>query len=419
MKKLFLIPLCLIFIVACNNEGPEGPDNLQEPNIGAYDNYSYSSLTPEQQKDKLAEESDAILSNLNDLPNADGIKVLKSFFELLDISAPELEDVLNYDSNAGIIAIEVKDMNGEFTWNTATESWTKKVLSNKIVFNFPVEKSTSNNGKVEITGTGSGAWVDDDDDEKFELPKNAKFVAFLSNREVANVEIKATDPNTDNIAKDASVKVLLGNYVISADAKKGADSKVGSTFSFKAGNNVILDAVLSSTIDWEYIYEYERYVGYDNEKWESIYETAMDTTIMLDYQSAEVNIGTNLAIVGYANVKAINNRLDEIYEKYEKTYGYDSWNWTDAVKEAKVKEEAAAYNANMKMSLVSKKDEYKIAAVKFGYTYEIDNYDGRKNYYEEPIFVFNDETEASVETFFGSGFNRVIEAWEDFFMGFE
>ena len=404
MKKLFLIPLCLLFIVACKN-GPS-PDR---PDIDAYNNYPYSSLTVEQQKDKLADESDAILKNLKDLPNADGVKVLKSFFNLLEQSTPEMEEVLDYDKNKNII--NVKDMNGEFTWNAATESWSKKALSNKVVFNFPVNNSTSNNGKVEITGTGSGK-QENVDGGKIELPKDAKFTAFLSNKEVASIEVKATDPNIDNIAKDASVKVALGNYVISTSAKKDTDSKVSSTFSFKSGSNVILDAILSSTIDWEYIYEYERYMGYDYETWESIYETVKDTTIMLDYQVAELNIGNNLAIVGYVNVKEMNKKLDEIYEKY------DNLPWNEVNREAETKEKVAVYNANMKMTLVSKKDKCKIATLKFICVTEIDDYDGYKYFYMEPVFVFNDKTEVSAETFFSTGFNKVIGAWMDFLESF-
>ena len=490
MKKLFLIPLCLLFIAACDNKSPNDPNNPDDPNVGVYDDYPYSSLTVEEQKDKLAAESDVILANLNNLPNANGIKVLKSFYELLDISAPELEDVLDYDKSTNIV--DVKDMNGEFTWNAATKSWNKSALSNKVIFNFPVENSTTNNGKVEITGTGSGKWERIDDDETIELPKDAKFVAFLSNSEVANIEIKATDLNVDNIAKDASIKIALGNYVISATAQQEADSKVSSTFSFKAGNNIILDAVLSSTIDWEYIYEYESYQGgyWDNEKqeWVDEYRTVKDTTIMLDYQSAEVNIGSNLAIVGYIDSKKFSAEMDNIDEDFQEKwneinskyiehnntlysqtytaidalrekYHPDYWNnpqydleyealinnhdkrvveirkqelAEEAVlrKETSIKE-AAVYNKHTEVSLISKTDKYKIASVKWSYVEEKHDeyvwgyYYGNQypvestSYYTGLILVFNDETEASAETFFGSGFDRVINAWEDFFMSFE
>ena len=414
MKKLFLIPLCLIFIVACKKDDPDGP------NINQYDKYSYSTLSTEQQKDKLAAESDAILSSLSSLPNEAGIKVLGSFFNLLGQSYLDISDVLDFDEDTYII--DVKDMNGEFTWNTATESWDKKALSGKIIFNFPVEKSATNNGKVEITGTGSGTkgnpYNNDPELRQLELPKDMKLVASLSSKEVANFEIKAKDPNYNDIAKDASAKITLGNYVISANAKQEKNSKVGSTFCFKNGNSVIIDALLSSTIDWEYIYEYKEYTGYwDDEAWEWIeeYEMVKDTTIVLDYQSAEVNIGANLAMVGYVNVKELNSQLGKIYDKYDKLPS------TDANIEAYVKEEAAAYDANINMTLVSKKDKYKIATVKFGYYFnvEVDDY-GKSYYYNvEPILVFNDKTEVSAETFFGKGFDKVIEAWMNFFMSFE
>ena len=403
MKKLFLIPLCVILIVACKKE-------TFDPNLGEYDKYSYSSLSTEQQKDKLAAESDAILSSLNGLQNEDGIKVLKSFFYLMDQSYLDIEDVLDFDEDTYII--DVKDMNGEFTWNFATESWDKKALSGKVIFNFPVEKSTTNNGKVEITGTGSGTkgnpYNNDPELRQLELPKDLKLVASLSGKEVASYELKATDPNYNDIAKDASVKIALGNYVISTNTQKEADSKVSSTFNIKAGSNVILNAILSSTIDWEYLDEYETYVW---DGGQGSYETVIDTIIALDYQRAEVNIGNNLAIVGYVNVKELNNQLNKIEEKF------DNLPRTDANREAFIIEGVAAYNANIKMILVSKKDKYKIASLKYGYTTE--TYGSSKYFYIEPILVFNDKTEVSAETFFGDGFDTIIDAWMNFFMSFE
>ena len=416
MKKLFLIPLCLILIVACKKE-------TFDTNLGEYDKYPYSSLSIEEQKDKLAAESDAILSSLNGLQNEDGIKVLKSFFYLLNQSYLDIEDVLDFDEDSYII--NVKDMNGEFTWNTTTESWDKKALSGKIIFNFPVETSTTNNGKVEITGAGSGNKGDyyiDGESGLIEIPKNLKLVVSLSSKEVASYELKATDPNVDNIVNDATVKIALGNYVISTNTQKEADSKVSSTLSIKAGSNVIIDAILSSTINWEYVYEYETSISlqWDDKKQNWVVydsETETDTIITLDFQNVELSIGSDLAIVGYVNLKEMNSQFDKISKKYRDTYGYDPWYWTDTTKEAAIKEEVAAYNANIKMILVSKKDKYKIASLKFGYTTE--TYGSSKYFYIEPILVFNDKTEASLETFFGEGFDKVIDAWMNFFMSFE
>ena len=119
-------------------------------------------------------------------------------------------------------------------------------------------------------------------------------------------------------------------------------------------------------------------------------------------------------------MKKINEEGDAIGKKYEDKYGY-SYDWSDAVNEAYMKEAVALFNKYANLYLVSTKDKCKIADVEISYAKEEECWSGycETYYYTDFLLVFNDMTKVSAEVFFGSGFNKVIDAWMDFLSNFE
>ncbi|NDV45619.1 hypothetical protein D0T49_00935 [Paludibacter sp. 221] len=399
-----LVALCLLF-TACN--GGNGPDNPD----GKYDDYPYSTLTPEQQKSKLIAESDALLNKISDLPDQKAISLMETFAELVDISEPDGNLLIDFEKGY----FEVNEFQGEYSWNATVRAWDFADAKGKIVFNFPsTVEGTTNNAKIELSGVGSDN-MENINGDIIELPKELKAVISENGSEVAKIEVKAENPNIANVAKSASANASIGNYTIVANASKDGENKVNSTVKFSKGSDVLLSGTLSSTIDWEYINEYTSGSGY----------VERDTMINLDYQSFEVDITSNLALTGYVDIKNMNKDLRAIDKKYEDRY--DS-TWTEAKDKACAEEWVAAYNKYCKVRLVSRSEKYVIADLAFG----VEPYEKTKQvwdddnwtYVEVPdgygydvkhILVFNDKTEVDFEVFFGEGFEKVIQAWEDFF----
>ena len=146
-----------------------------------------------------------------------------------------------------------------------------------------------------------------------------------------------------------------------------------------------------------------------------MYETAERTELMLDYQSVDMKIGADLAIVGHADVKKILEEIEAIVDKYREEYNE---NYT---LENYAKEIVAVVNKHAKLYLISTKENHKIADVEMGYSKEENCWNGYCDTYYSPdlLLVFSDKTKISAEVFFGSGFNKVVDAWMDFLARFE
>ena len=394
MNKLCVVSIIAlsVFFVACQKSTPIEEDDP----FGKYAKYPYSTLSPEQQKAKLVEESDAILHTMSSLPNEEGIQLIKMFMKLVDISNPDPKLVIDLNKTQ----FNVSDCNGEYSWNTTKKNWTFNNHKESIVFNFPsTVNGTTNNAKLELSGVGSGN-LEEIEDIKIELPQKLKMVLSKGSTTVASIEINATEPNLNDFAKAANLNMTLGSYVITAGANKDGKSKINSTFKFAKENDIILNAILSSTIN--------------------IYET-LDVTF--DYQSIELYIGSTLAIVGYVDVIKNQKEFDAINNKYYKKYGSPS-TWTDDIREAKLKEEVAVWNKNAKLYLISTQEKYKIADMKMSYSVKKDcsDYEGTKYCQTEIstdlLLIFNDETEVSAAVFFSDVFNEVFEAWINFLKQF-
>ena len=394
MKKLLIISTLVlgVLFVSCKKE---------EPTVsgGKYADYPYSKLDPEAQKAKLAEESDAILEKLRDLPNSEAIELLKSLAKRMSYNDEESPKNDNYHPDYGSMqfrtefwkndAVQIKDVQGKFEWNANIEDWDyQKTTDNKLSIHLPATvDGTANNGRIEIVAIGSGVM---NELEKYEMPENVSINMYADTRGIGSIRANASGIKSDG-AESASAEMKLGDYTISTTADRDGDSKVNSTFKFVKGNDLILEGILGTTVDWEYVF------GYNDD-----YSSESSATTMLDYQSVELNIGSNLAIVGHAHVIKIIEELDAISDKYNSL----SRN-IDAAKES-----AAAYNNNAKLYLVSTKDEWKIADVKMSH-YEY-KWNGENYYGNELILVFNDRTEVSAESFFSEGFEEAIEAWGSF-----
>lgn len=415
MKKLFILAAvaCSVAFSSCKNNDPEGPEK--------YEDYPYSSLSVEQQKDKLAQEANSTLDLLIGLADEAGFSLIES---LTALPEPDPEN-LNIDFENG--DFKVNDFKGEYTWNATNGDWDFKDNDKMIVLNFPSTKGgKTNDAKIELTGVASKNTAEIEG-SKVELPQQVKMVLKKDNNEVGMIEINAEDPNAEKVAKSADMKASFGSYSITFSASQDNNSKATSSAKISKGSQTIVDGTLGANIDWEHIYEYQSgSTGSYNEEtqeYEYEYEYTKDTTVTADYVSFEISLSSNLAVVGSVDFKNMDKETEALYEKY------DGKQWSDINEAKKYYEERAAINNKYtKAVLISKSDKTKIADLKsVAEEYEYDRYECKqdgyesncgyvkaKDYHTESVLVFGDKSEATMDAFFGDVYEKFESNWIKF-----
>lgn len=419
MKKVifitaFAVAIGLIFS-SCDEKKNDKPTD--------YENFPYSALTVEQQKDKLMDESDAILKKLSDLSNGKAVELVKSLNNSLGTAEPDIEEIIDINNIKDFI--HIKEFKGEYTWNKSKKSWdyTTSDTEGKVTFNLPSKiGGASNDGKIEVSGTGRGSSIED---LEVEIPKDIKVRLLVNNSEVGSITIKADGVNAETIAKSAELNVKLDSYSIAANASKESESKIKANFKFSKGSDVIIEAIAGGEVDFYHEYEYTDYI-WDDKKQTYVEVTETDIEMYPEYISEEVKIGDDIAIVGYMNLKKIDEEREIAYKEYEKSF-ISADNKIIQAAEKKYEEDCINIeNKYTSQTLVSRKDKTKIATIKYKLLVEEDEYtdwDGTPivyyNYSSEMVLVFNDNTEMTADVFFGPEFKKTIESWEEFIENFQ
>lgn len=397
MKKLFILPILLLglLFVSCKKDDPT--------NDG--EGTKYSELTLEQQKQKLADDGDEIVRMLFDLADAKVANVLETFVLLTEESEPDVSLVIDFEAAKFLVS----DYNGEYTWNATTSTWDFKELEGKVAFNFPsTPEGKKNDARIEATAKGSGEIVTEDDVE-YELPKEAKVVILLDNKQIASVESAIKGVNMENIAESVTAAATIDNYSFSFNAAREGKSKINAASKFSKGNDLIFDLTLASVVDMEFVEKADGYYEpqYDD-NWNYIGSiwvedgTYTDVEAEFGAQSVSLKIGKNLEIKGTAAAGKIIDELNAL----DAGENDDYWSKEYAEKEA------AIYNKNATLVLTSVADKYKIASVKFVAINGVDEY-YPEDYYATPFLVFADNTEAEVSAYFGEGFDKVLNSIEE------
>lgn len=454
MKKAFLIPALAagLLLTACDTPTNQGNNTGN----GKYDDLPYSSLTPEEQKEKLVEDASAILNQVRGLQDVPAKELIQAFYQCVSncyevvyangYSGPRNAPApwapafyltmaqmrTAFFDQTGDVAVE--DVYGTFTWDAESENFifeespTDRVVA--VIPSYP--NSTRNTGRIEATvSDGTDQWVETSEGN-YEIPGRIAVTLYVNDEEAGSVEVNlhgvqwnygnmdyvyATDIQWGDVADDVSVNVKIADYTITANATVNGNT-VNAGFNFSRGSEVIAKAKAGAgNIDWEYEY----YPGDEYDDTFPIPESAYVN---------EVQVGSNLAAEAYcSNVKALKEEIDAIDERYEDIRYSD--NWSEEQDRAEAEEMVATYNKYFKATLVSVEDNAKIATIKWGVdTWEdsVWEYDSNGNgyevirtrYMEAPFLVFNDDTEILAETYFDEDtFQSTIDEWEDFIRSFD
>jgi len=429
MKKTLFYLLASLACVAlifssCKDDkkNEPGEDDFLSPS--EVEKLPYSSLTPEQQKEKLSKEANAFLSQIQDMSKEKSIEVFKAFGDLLTIDAPTIGGLELRSSDK---IIKINQFYGKFTWQPSTQTW-KEEPAQQLEFNFPVKTSEGmQQGKIVVTGKSSGKdysykeyydgywdyntqkWIDEYRTVTVELPKEVSAKLYLGTSEVGGIQANADIVQSETAPRSSTVTFSFGSYKFTQSYNKSAD-KADFSANLKKGNTVLLDysVALNGNIDKLIEEGDENYLSSGNY-----------ILFIMD----------NLAFTGevdFANYIKEMNALDASCYPYPYPENFD-WNKAD---ENYIKGSAAIYNKYYNLYLVSTKDKTKIAkltqkAKLETETYQWCDYWGDCETYTYtywtliPMLRFNDATEVEAEVYFSKGFDAVEKNFRRFIESFE
>ncbi len=404
MKKhlLFLAVLMMAF-ASCKK-------HHDDPADGDPFSVDYANKTIEQNKEALEQNGIDFLSKINTLPNERFIEALENF--------GELDPHVLYNSVAGaqIFSIDVaaknKDVNaifsvltnpriktssqklsgfyGIYTWNKNTHNWNKTPSTTSLTFNYPAyQSSTNNNAVLELSYTPASA-IATIDDETYELPSTIKASLKVDNKEELSLASAYTyQPDGTPITTD--INLVLGSFTFKVNVKNSSQN-VTSEISFTKGSETLFhlsaDAKGTATVG-------------SIEAAENIEDILKSANTSLDVM--------DIKLAGQVDVKAISDANNAAV------------NLSDSDRN---KKKAEALNNNAKIVALYKSESKAIAKVEFvpvEDTYSYSYWNGTAyqtytyiDYYIEPRLVFKDGSKLSMDTFFDSGFSRLINAFEKY-----
>lgn len=428
------------FVISCSsdNNSTEDPttQNLTDQ-IAAIIKQPYSNLSPSQQKVKLEAEANDMLVQMDKSKTSGAIEAMQNLGNLLDIGSidifngkndNQIEDILNV---SGVYAI--------YTWNNSKQDWVKTSSTSELKFVFPAKKNTTtNNASFSSKSTSSNIKVEIEDsynwqtgasiNDYFYLPTSVDAILTIDNAQAATFVANAKYTGTVEAPDEASYKMVLNDgytFEISG-GKKATANFAKSSFSYNGKNLISFNS--GSTSDIDALIENDNLTQYRG-KANGLVQI-MDNFLIV----------ANMDIAGLANDEAALEKT-LIYPDYNSKTYYTDLNIFN-LKESEGY--TVAYNKNVKLMLVSKKDGTKIADViqrsekdysysnyskwivsnnypPYGGYWDYDPNGGTLvQYYDTVLYLkFNDNTEVEMGAYFSTGFDALETKFEDFLKAFE
>ncbi|WP_433780086.1 hypothetical protein [Flavobacterium anhuiense] len=447
IKKFILLSLVASqLMVSCSNDDSPTTDPTKEltleEQIANLVKQPYSKLTPTEQKAKLEIEANDMLVQLDKSKSSSAIEAMENLSRLLDVSSidifngkngNEVEDILN-----------VSGVYGVYTWDNAGKKWVKTASTTELKFVFPAKESqTANNAVFSSKSTSSDIKVKYNDsyiyggngtvevNDYFFLPNTADATLTIDNKEAAVFTQTAKYANGKEVPTEFSYKMSLNDgYVWEMSGTKASANTSKATLTYNGKNLISFNAGSSAEIDK--LIDNDELVQYRG-KANGLFQL-MDNFVIV----ADMDLATEAA-----DKEALykNNTRPAYLDYKDPKSDYKAYYTALNSYEKKISEgNAANFNKNMKLILVSKKDGTKIADIvqhseKDGeYTFNLPIWDAEFKYwdnwnstgesftrpylYEAYYLKFNDNTEVEMSAYFSSGFEKLQTKFDDFIAAF-
>ncbi|MDI9311279.1 MAG: hypothetical protein QM535_13785 [Limnohabitans sp.] len=445
IKKILAVAITAQCLVSCSKQD-SAVDNTVPATVNQVDllNLPYSSLTPEQQKAKLENEGNVLLTMLDKTKTSSAIEAIQNLERLLEID--EIDYLAGRNNNQVSDLLNIANVYGIYTWNNSMQKWVKTVSTTELKFEFPSKKTqTSNDAVLSSNGVSSGVKVDAIDThevgqwtfnpvtgqyqyviltpavkDQFELPSSVNSILKINNIQAATFALSNTF-SSGNTRPDVSNFTITTNdgYTWNQSFAKGANSTYGT--SLKLDNKNIVTFTNGSTAKIDDLIDgntMSQYLGKSN--------TLIELT-------------DNLAVIGNQDTERMQNAIKTVESNLvQPSYSTSTYySNKSAYNRQRSEGTTIAVNNNTKLALVSRKDGTKIAdviykTVKIRSDYMPYVWNATTNqwvfsttggqtldtYDEIPYLKFNDNTQVEMKVYFSSGFSTLQTNYNNYIAAF-
>ena len=447
IKKFILLSLVASqLMVSCSSDDSPTTDPAKEltleEQIANLVKQPYSKLTPTEQKAKLEVEANEMLVQLDKSKSSSAIEAIENLNRLLDISTVDIFNGKNDNEVEDIL--NVSGVYGVYTWDNAGKKWVKTASTTELKFVFPAKESqTTNNAVFSSKSVSSDIKVKYHDsyifngnetvdvNDWFFLPNTSDATLTIDNKEAAVFTQTAKYAIGKEVPTEFSYKMSLNDgYIWEMSGSKATPNTSKATLTYNGKNLISFNA--GSSVEIDKLIDNDELVQYRG-KANGLF-TLMDNFVII----ADMDLATEAAdeiALEKNNVRPTELSYNDPKNDY-KAY-YTALN----AYEKKISEgNAANFNKNMKLILVSKKDGTKIADIvqhseKDGeYTFNLPIWDAEYKYwdnwnstgesftrpylYEAYYLKFSDNTEVEMSAYFSSGFEKLQTKFDDFIAAF-
>lgn len=433
-------------MVSCSSDDSPTTDPAKEltleEQIANLVKQPYSKLTPTEQKAKLEVEANEMLVQLDKSKSSSAIEAIENLNRLLDISTVDIFNGKNDNEVEDIL--NVSGVYGVYTWDNAGKKWVKTASTTELKFVFPAKESqTTNNAVFSSKSVSSDIKVKYHDsyifngnetvdvNDWFFLPNTSDATLTIDNKEAAVFTQTAKYAIGKEVPTEFSYKMSLNDgYIWEMSGSKATPNTSKATLTYNGKNLISFNA--GSSVEIDKLIDNDELVQYRG-KANGLF-TLMDNFVII----ADMDLATEAAdeiALEKNNVRPTELSYNDPKNDY-KAY-YTALN----AYEKKISEgNAANFNKNMKLILVSKKDGTKIADIvqhseKDGeYTFNLPIWDAEYKYwdnwnstgesftrpylYEAYYLKFSDNTEVEMSAYFSSGFEKLQTKFDDFIAAF-
>ncbi len=429
MKKFLsftMMAMIGLYLFSCSEDEKISPADVGTVDIPD----QFSPLSVEDNKVKIEDNGQELLTQLDGMENLPAIEVMTSFADYSSTSSPEAtggRKVLDATSRLATGKGSVSDVfsamrmtetepetlqelfdnwSGTFTWNLELEKWDFVAGTGKVDFLFPSSNtSTSNDAKISIHSYTSITGPTPIEDYSGDLPTQVKidvskagtnFLQYVFNAKY-NAQGEPTEVNTSMTLAPYKWEIKVINTASEASAEYKLSKGTTTLIAMGAGAKGQFTEAAFNANDGEGV---------------------------LNTANAYFKL-MNVVIAGNINYKEVEAGLDQIYP--------DEWS-SDFDNAAALESKVELYNENVQVVVFLADTKQKIADSEFySYeettTYESEEWDEQTetwvpvtysytDTYIDLRMIFADGSKSDLETYFETGFENITTDLEDFLEGF-
>lgn len=415
IKKILLLSLVVsqLTISCSSDDSSETTEGTLAEQIANIVKQPYSALSPTDQKTKLEAEANDMLAQLDKSKSSSAIEAIENLNRLLDLNQIDIFSGKNDNKVEDIL--NISGVYGIYTWNNTSKVWVKTASTTELKFVFPAKASqTANNAVLSAKGVSSDVKVKYYDSYVYSpnggkdiydsifLPSSSDAVLTIDDKQSATFTQTAKYSNKNASPDEFAYKMTLNDgYTWEMSGKKGAENTSKATFTYNGKSLVDFNAGSTASIDA--LIDNDALVQYRG-KANGLFKLMENFVIVADMDLA----------TAAADDATLEKSVVRPSNYSSPTYAADLSNYYLKTAEG----EAANFNKNMKLILVSKKDGTKIADIVQHAEKEDNSGSSVQYYYAVNYLKFSDKTEVEMGAYFSEGFDKLTAKFDDFLKAF-